>query len=258
MKILKVPYSLGALEKSKGLEKGPDSIIGQLKDIWLSEDFKKIDYIVEELKINSELKKGLDKIFDEAISKIDEKTLFLGGDHSITYSCFKAFSRKNKNSCLLIFDSHPDCYKSFETPSHGDWLRYLIKEKEINPKQAILVGIRNPDIKEVEFLRDNKIKFYTMKQLNELDDFCDMLMETCRQYESLYISIDIDVIDPAFAPGTGYIEPGGFTSRQFILLVQRLKLLKNLKAIDIVEVNPLNDVNNMTSKLAAKIIAEFM
>ena len=72
----------------------------------------------------------------------------------------------------------------------------------------------------------------------------------------VYISLDIDVVDPAFAPGTGYPEPAGLTSRQLFYMLHRLKNLKNINIIDIVEVNPKKDINNMTSKLAAKILAE--
>ncbi|MBI2670966.1 arginase family protein [Candidatus Woesearchaeota archaeon] len=193
------------------------------------------------------------------IHLIEDFTVFVGGDHSITYACFKAISMKHKNCGLVIFDAHPDCYKNFNYPVHEDWLKFLIEEKVIRNDQIILIGIRNPDIKEIEFLKDNKIKFFTMKNVDSnKEDFCDLIMESCRNFESLYISIDIDVVDPAFAPGTGYLEPGGFSSRELIHYVQRLKLLKNLRAIDLVEVNPKKDINNMTSKLAARLIAEFM
>ena len=73
-------------------------------------------------------------------------------------------------------------------------------------------------------------------------------METARQWPALYISIDIDAVDPAFAPGTGYIEPAGLTSRELIYLVQRFKLLKNLKMVDLVEINPEKDFTTKTPK----------
>jgi len=78
--------------------------------------------------------------------------------------------------------------------------------------------------------------------------------------KELYISIDIDVIDPAFAPSTGYPEPGGFTSKEFIYLAQRLSKIKNLHALDIVEINSEKDEsnNNLTLKLGAKILSEFL
>ncbi len=259
MKIIKIPYSLGALEKASGLEKGPDSITNELKNIWLSEDLHKIDYSVEEINLNSDIKTDLNTISKLLLSKFNGFTVFLGGDHSITYACFKAFSSKNKNSGLLIFDSHPDCFQNFDYPVHEDWLKFLVEGNIIKPENIVVLGIRNPDIKEIEFLKDNKIKFFTMKNLiKDKEQNCDSIMEICRNFSSLYISIDIDVMDPAFAPGTGYLEPGGFSTREMLYFIQRLKLLKNLKAVDIVEVNPTNDINNITSKLAAKLICEFM
>ena len=90
-----------------------------------------------------------------------------------------------------------------------------------------------------------------------IHEISESVMAAAKDFEALYVSIDIDVLDPAFAPGTGCTEPAGLTSRELIYFVQRLKLLKNLKIVDIVEINPKKDVNNMTSKLGAKIIAEF-
>jgi agmatinase len=70
--------------------------------------------------------------------------------------------------------------------------------------------------------------------------------------------LDIDVVDPAFAIATGYKEPGGLTSREFIYIIQRLNKIKNLKAIDLVEINPEKDVNGLTVKLGAKILSELI
>ena len=111
---------------------------------------------------------------------------------------------------------------------------------------------------EIQFIKEKRIKKISMNQLLEdLQDICDTIMEFSNSKE-LYVSIDIDVIDPVFAPGTGYKEPGGLTSRQFIYLIQRINKIKNLKAIDIVEINPDKDVNNLTTKLGAKVLAELL
>mgnify|MGYP003974528921 FL=1 len=83
-----------------------------------------------------------------------------------------------------------------------------------------------------------------------------MIMERLRN-KSLHISIDIDVLDPAFAPGVSYPEPAGLTTRQLLYYLQRIRRL-NPTSIDLVEVNPEKDINNITSKTAAKIIAEFL
>jgi arginase len=120
------------------------------------------------------------------------------------------------------------------------------------------VGIRNSDVLENEFLREKNIKVISMNQLLEnLEETCEIIMEFSDKKE-LYLSLDIDVIDPAFAIGTGYKEPGGLTSREFIYIIQRLNKIKNLRAIDLVEINPDKDRDNLTIKLGAKILAEII
>ena len=97
------------------------------------------------------------------------------------------------------------------------------------------------------------------QMLSDLQDSCDIIMEFSHGKE-LYVSVDIDVIDPAFAPSTGYKEPGGLTSRQFIYLIQRINKMRNLRAVDIVEINSEKDkqFNDITVKLGAKILAELL
>ncbi len=249
MKILKIPSSAGGLE-NPGTEKAPDEIEKQIRNIWLSEDYNKKIFTFDALEFNEENKEGFVKRLKES-----QADIFLGGDHSLTYYFFKAIA--NRNTGLVIFDAHPDVYESFEFPTYEDWLFHLIKDSLVKPENIILVGLRNYHEKEIKFLKENKIKFFTMKQIYEnIQDTCDLVMEISRQFDRLYLSIDIDVIDPAFAPGVGYPEPGGLTSRELIYFIQRLKLLKNLSKVDIVEVNPDKDINNITSRLAAKLIYE--
>ena len=96
------------------------------------------------------------------------------------------------------------------------------------------------------------------KIFGNIEDVCDTIMENVRNCDGLYISIDIDVIDPAFAPGTGYPEPGGLSSQEILYFIRRLKLLKNFRRIDLVEICPQKDVNEMTVRLGARIICEFL
>jgi len=242
MKIIKIPYSEGT-DVNKGAEKAPDEIIKQLNDIWSNENFQDNKYEV----INSNLE------------ELKEGDIYVGGDHSISYYIFKKFFTNLKNPGVLVFDAHPDLFHYFDKPMQTDWLYFLIKENLIKPENIILVGIRNADMKEISFLKDYKIKYFTCRQLfNNIQENCDSIMEQTRGFSDLYVSIDIDILDPAFAPGTGYLEPGGLSTRELIYLIQRIKLLKNIKKYDLVEVNPDKDVNNMTSKTAAKIIKELI
>ena len=123
-----------------------------------------------------------------------------------------------------------------------------------------MAGLRNWHKDEYKFLRDNKIKFFNMKEIADesMQEISESIMSVARNFDCLYVSIDIDAVDPAFAPGTGYPEPGGLTSRELLYFLKRLKLLKNLKIIDLVEINPDKDINNLTVKLGAKILTEMV
>lgn len=232
MRIVRISKTDGRRE-TKGCESASLKIIEQLREIWLSENFKKLDYTIEE-----------------------EGDLYIGGDHSNTYPNFI------KSGCdsLLIFDAHPDVYQEFNQATHIDWLKFLIDERKIKKENVVLVGIRSFHRKEIDYLKENKIKFFDMKKIFELGikETCDLVMEIVKDFSKLYLSIDIDVVDPSNAPGVGFSEPGGLSSREMIYFVQRLKLLKNLRRVDIIEVNLEKDINDQTSKLAAKIIWELV
>ncbi len=247
MIIVKIPFSAGSLGKNEGCEKAPDEI---LKEIEADIDSVKVD------------KFNFDETFKniyEKIKIIKDKFFILGGDHSITYSSFKAFSEGYKNSGLVVFDAHPDCEISTKTISHEDYLRNLIDDGLLKKENVILIGVRKFSKTEINYVKEKGIKYFTPKTLNYgLDDFCDMLMEDIRRFDGVYLSIDIDVVDPGFAPGTGYLEPGGISSRELLFILERIKVLKNIQAIDLVEINPEKDVNNMTVLLGQKILSEFL
>jgi len=112
----------------------------------------------------------------------------------------------------------------------------------------------------MKFLNENKIKQININSIEEdIDNIADTLMEFCYGKE-VYISIDIDVLDPVFAPATFYAESGGLTSRQLIYILQRLSKVKTLRAMDLVEINSFKDLkcDNLTTKVGAKILSELL
>lgn len=271
MFIVKVP-GINGLGKTFGCEKAGNEIIKCLKEeVYSNEQGKAVDIGEIELEeihldnLNLEITNKL--IYKNAFEIFESKakTVFLGGDHSISYSLGRAFldycQNKGKEPCLIVFDAHPDCMPvtkgTEEYPNHEEWLKALI-EQGFPVRNILLVGIRNSDIKENEFLKEKNIRIITMNQLLEdLEEMCEIIMEFSDKKE-LYLSLDIDVVDPAFAVGTGYKEPGGLTSREFIYVIQRLNKIKNLKAVDLVEINPEKDVNNLTVRLGAKVLSEII
>lgn len=226
--IVKVLISGGRTANTK---LAPSIILNQMKYIWGNETDKPTDdYTVYEWETWKTGEKN-------------NRTIFLGGDHLITLSTFP----ETKASHLIVLDSHFDLYGSGDNPFHGNWLKVLIKRGFISPSNIIILGVRAWDRMEPAYAREMGIKYVPFG--------CPPAFEI--PGGAVYLSIDIDVIDPAFAPGTGYMEPGGWSSRNLLDIVKKLRD-GNLVAMDIVEIDPTKDFNEMTSKLGAKVIKEFL
>ena len=243
MKIVKIPFSSGSLGKNIGCELAPDIICKDLN--------------VVNLNVNKNIEETGKLIYDYV--KSNSKLFLIGGDHSITYFSFKAFAEKNKDCGLLIFDAHPDVQSS-DFLTHEDYLRLLIEEKVISPEKVLIVGVRAISKEELEYLREKRIVYFDMNKIYELGikEACGLIMERMNKFNGLYLSIDIDAVDPAFAPGTGYIEPGGVSSLDLLYMLNRIKNMRNLGMIDLVEINPKKDFNNLTINLGRKIVEVFL
>ncbi len=271
MFIVKVP-GINSLGKTNGCETAGNEILRFLKeDIHCNESGKDVDLAKEDLEEihldNSDFYLTNKLIYKNAFETFEAKpkSVFLGGDHSISYSLCKAFldcsNENGKEPCLIIFDAHPDCklYNKKEEvfPDNKNWLRKLI-EQGFPTKNILLIGVRNLDKDEKEFLKSNQIRSISINSLLEnIEETCEIIMEFSDRKE-LYLSLDMDVVDPVFAPGTELQETGGLTSRELIYLIQRLNKIKNLRAIDLVEINPLKDKENLTIRLGAKILSELI
>lgn len=271
MNIIKVP-SINGLSKTKGCEKAPDKILDSLKNDFYSNESKKevsFDSLnIQEIDCDvNNVEESSEEIYKKSLEyfKQNDFNLFLGGDHSISYALGKAFFenciKKDKKPCLIVFDAHPDLMPvplgNKNIPTHEEWLRDLIEEG-FPIDDVLVIGVRNSDVKENEFIREQGIQCFNINSfITDIEETCDFIMEFA-QGKELYVSFDIDVIDPVFAPGTGYREVGGLTSRQGIYLVQRMKNMKNLRAMDLVEINPDKDKDDLTVKLGAKILSELV
>ncbi len=184
----------------------------------------------------------------------EKKALFLGGDHSITYPIFKAFQQNHKNPFLIIFDAHADCMSPQQEPTHEEFLRAII-EDGFPSKNIILIGTRKIEPEETAFLSKHNIKIF--QTIYDMESAADYITEKANQHD-LYISIDIDALDPAFAPAVNYPEPNGLTSKEFFYILSRLLKIKSLRAIDIVEAIPKKDksFDNRTLRTIVRIIEE--
>ena len=170
----------------------------------------------------------------------------LGGDHSITYPIVRAFTRRYNNLSILHFDAHPDIYENYQgnRNSHASPFARIMEQKLV--KRLVQVGIRTATADQREQVRKYGVESVEMRDLNGTVQL---------EFDSpVYISFDIDALDPAFAPGVSHREPGGLSTRQAIDLIQRLK--GKVVGADIVEFNPRMDPLHVTGTVCAKILKE--
>ena len=170
----------------------------------------------------------------------------LGGDHSITHPIVRAFARKYNNLSLLHFDAHPDIYDSYQgnRNSHASPFARIMEQKLV--KRLVQVGIRTFTAHQREQVTKFGVETIEMRNVT-----ADLQLE----FDSpVYISFDVDALDPAFAPGVSHREPGGLSTRQAIDLIQRLK--GRVVGADIVEFNPRMDPLHVTGTVCAKLFKE--
>ena len=246
---------------TKGCEKAPVKVLEALKNIRSNEQGKIIEFDklnLEEIHVDLDNIKEANHLIYENSKEIfekNQKAFFIGGDHSISYSICKAFNEIEKNPLLIVFDAHADCRNS---KGHDGWLKNLVEAGFLGNK-IILISTRNFLPEDIKYLKDNNIVWINMDVLDEdIDGVCHMIMERARQASGFYLSIDMDCLDPAFAPGVVYSESGGLSSRDLIYFLKRLKLLDNFRGADIVEINPDMDINGITVKLGSKLLAEMI
>ena len=170
----------------------------------------------------------------------------LGGDHSITHPIVRAFARKYKDLSILHFDAHPDIYDSYQgnRNSHASPFARIMEQKLV--KRLVQVGVRTVTADQREQVRKFGVESIEMRNVTP-----DLQLE----FDSpVYISFDVDALDPAFAPGVSHREPGGLSTRQAIDLIQRLK--GKVVGADIVEFNPRMDPLHVTGTVCAKLFKE--
>lgn len=252
MQILGIPSALGCLCKSKGVSKAPTVIANNLHFIFSQQNLPPPIY--SEVKINqANLEESFHNI-EIAAKGSAKETIFLGGDHSITYPLVKGLV--NDSFALVVFDAHPDCVHDFSPPTQEDFVRALVADKILAPRQIFLVGLRAFFQPEMKFLAEKKIRCYPMDTVFDLgmQQVMDLLTEQLLPFKAIYVSLDMDCIDPAFAPGVDYPEPGGLSSREIMYAINRLAKLRSFSYVDVVETNPEKD-NGQTAWLAAKLLA---
>ncbi|MBI4282364.1 MAG: agmatinase [Chloroflexi bacterium] len=190
----------------------------------------------------------------------------LGGDHSVTLPSATAVARHYGVGSVGIvhFDAHADTWDSLygSLISHGSPMRRLIESGAVPGKSFVQIGLRGyaPDRRLFDWMRDQGMRWHTISDI-ETKGFDAVLEEALGQAqegpEHIYLSVDIDVLDPAFAPGTGTPEPGGLTTRELLRAVRQVSLIGKLVALDVVEVSPPYDgPAGLAAEAAHRVVLE--
>lgn len=188
--------------------------------------------------------------------------LFLGGDHSVGIPLFKALAKSFKGPVGYIhFDSHADLADNFEGHpwSHANTVRRNLEQPNLDPAHLAFVGLRSFLSEELEYHAANPgIGWHTARDIYRrgIEAVAQEVVQQLQGVEAVYMSLDIDGLDPACAPGTGTPEHGGPSTREGLEFLRLIFAGLPVKAMDIVEVSPPLDISDMTSLAALKIIYE--
>jgi arginase len=178
-----------------------------------------------------------------------QRPLCLGGDHSITYPILSAVGKIYKDLTIVHFDAHPDLYDEFEGNRHSHACPFARIMEERLAKRLIQIGIRTMNGHQQEQATRFGVEVVTMQDLPALDRLKQLS-------GPIYITFDMDALDPAFAPGISHREPGGMSVREVIAHLHAI--VGDVVAADLVEYNPQQDISQLTAMVARKILKELL
>ncbi len=240
-----------------GCRFGPDVIRDSFNNIEVFHPELKVDLETANIEdlgntrhtvVASEMIDMVKKITTELVAK--QRQLFiLGGEHSITYGTYTSFP---KETGYVVFDAHYDLREEFADIklSHASYLKRIVEER--GAENILHVGARAFVQEELQFLTENNIKTISDREIRD-GQGPQLLKDYVSTFDTIYSSFDLDVLDPAFAPGVGNPEAAGITSRELFDLIYSFKETK-VTGVDLVELNPYHD-NGATASLAAKIMS---
>jgi agmatinase/guanidinopropionase len=266
--VVGIPFDSGAISYRSGTRFGPRKIRESSLLMWgynsalqiaPLQTLKLVDY--GDVGVEpADTQATMDKIVTEigAVLAAVPIVIALGGDHSITLPLLRAHAERFGPLAVVHFDAHSDTWGG--EVNHGNSFRFAVQEGLIDTRAFIQVGIRGPvcGVEDVQAPRDLGARVLTFDECLEvgIPAVVRLIRERVGERRA-YVSLDIDAVDPAYAPGVGTPEVGGFTSYQMLQLVRGLLGL-NLVGFDLVEVTPPYDPADITSVLAANLVFEFL
>jgi agmatinase len=191
--------------------------------------------------------------------------IILGGDHSITWPSASAIAEVRRPCSIGIvhFDAHADTAPdSFgQLASHGTPMRRLIESGAVLGRNFVQVGLRGywPPTEVLDWMREHGLRWHLMTEIEERGAeavIADAIAEALDGPDAIYLSVDIDVVDPGSAPGTGTPEPGGMLPRELLRAIRQIAGAVELAGMDIVEVSPPYDHAETTSMIANRAALE--
>ena len=258
--ILPVPYE-GTVSYGKGASKGPKAIIEASKYMEVFDEELLVSpcevgiHTLSEVKVKQKPEEVAKQV-ESQIKQIMAEGKFpivLGGEHSISLGVVKAVKEQYDDLCVLHLDAHADLRDSYNGSrfSHACVARRIC---EICP--IVQVGIRSLDEDEYKFIEEKNIPVFWDKRINSDKDWIDYAIE--KLGKDVYITLDVDVLNPGEMPAVGTPEPGGLSYNMLIKFLGRVFRAKNVIGCDIVELAPIKDLNYpdfLAARLAYKMIA---
>ena len=269
--IVGVPFDTGASYRV-GARFGPEAIRSvsallrhhnEVLDVSIFDHCSVVDY--GDLPVNPGYIEDSYKMIEEGIRPILDGNvipILLGGDHSVTLPELRAMNKKHGQVALIQFDSHSDTEDKYfgRRYHHGSPFRRAVEEELLIVDHSIQVGMRGSIYSHNSLDDARKLGFEVVTSVEAQEQDIGELIERIVNRvgdEKVFVSFDIDFVDPAYAPGTGTPEVGGFTSSEALRVVRGLKGL-DLVGFDLVEVLPQHDPSQITALLAANIVYEFI
>ena len=188
----------------------------------------------------------------EKISSSSKIPISIGGDHSITREIIASMSKPDESISLVYFDAHPD-FVSSHTNYYGSVITDIISHIEI--ESSVQIGIRTPEEEELSNIKKHSLNVITPFDIRKhgIEEITNSIIK--KLGKNVYVSFDMDCIDPSFAPGVSVPVPLGLDSVDCVYLLQRIAQ-KGIMGMDIMEVCPSYDIKDRTSHLASRIISE--
>ncbi len=193
----------------------------------------------------------------ESLLRERRRLFVLGGEHTLTYGSFKAFARVFRDPCLVVFDAHLDLRDEYQGTkiNHATVVRRIIDDTNI--LKTVIIGSRAMSMEECNYVleKNGMISIYRFWGSRAPVNIVDKVREDVSKCSAIYLSIDMDVIDPAYAPGVQTPEPLGIDPQSLLEILSKL-IDARIWTIDIVETTPVYDHSEITSFLASRLIVE--